>query len=93
MYVLKDLYWGNISPTERSIRPGSDYKKISLEICKQLSLFLETLAPEEKKQLEAIDVLRNEMATMAEEDAFVYGFRLRARMIMGVVGRVQGTVC
>lgn len=90
MYVLKELYWGNISPTERSVRPGSDYKKASLEICKQLDLFLESLTPEEKQQWEAIDVLRNNLATMAEEDMFIYGFRLGARMMMDVVGDYSG---
>lgn len=90
MYVLKELYWGNISPTERSVRPGSDYKKASLEICKQLDLFLESLTPEEKQQWEAIDVLRNNLATMAEEDMFIYGFRLGARMMLDVVGDYSG---
>ncbi len=90
MYVLKELYWGNISPTERSVRPGSDYKKASLEICKQLDLFLESLTPEEKQQWEAIDVLRNNLATMAEEDMFIYGFRLGARMMMEVMGDYSG---
>jgi len=90
MYVLKELYRGNISPTERSVRPGSDYKKASLEICKQLDLFLENLTPEEKQQWETIDVLRNNLATMAEEDMFIYGFRLGARMILDVVGEYAG---
>ncbi len=90
MYVLKDLFWGNISPTERSIRPGSDYKKATIEICKQIDLFLETLTPEEKQRLESIDSLRNDMAAMAEEDAFIYGFRLGARIMLDVVGDYKG---
>ncbi len=90
MYVLKDLYWGNISPTERLIRPGSDYKKASIQICEQINLFLENLTPEGKEQMEAIDTLRNDMATMAEEDAFIYGFRLGARMMLDVVGDYKG---
>ncbi len=90
MYVLKDLYWGNISPAERSIRPGSGYKKATIEICEQINLLLETLTPEEKQRLETIDCLRNDMAAMAEEDAFIYGFRLGARMILDVVGDYKG---
>ncbi len=86
MYVLKELYWGSISPTERTVRPGSNYKKASAQICKQLDCFLEALTPEERKQWEAINDLRNDMAAMTEEDAFIYGFRLGARMMMDVVG-------
>ena len=90
MYVLKDLWRGNISPTERSVRPGSDYKKASAEICEQIDRFLESLTPEGKKQLKAISDLRNDMALMGEEDAFIYGFRLGAKMIMDVVGEYRG---
>ena len=90
MYVLKELWRGNISPTERSVRPGSDYKRVSLEICEQLDRFLETLSPEEKKRWEAISDLKNDMTLMGEEDAFIYGFRMGARMIMDVVGDYRG---
>ncbi len=90
MYVLKVLYRGNIIPTERPVRLGSDYKKASAEICEQLNHFWETLTPEGRKQLEVIDNLRSDMAFMAEEEAFIYGFRLGAKMIMDVVGEYKG---
>lgn len=90
MYVLKDLWRGNISPLERSVRPGSDYKKVSVELCERIDRFLENLTPGEKQQLESIDDLRNDMTMMAEEDAFLYGFRLGARMMMDVVGDYKG---
>ncbi len=90
MYVLKDLWRGNIAPLERSVRPGSDYKKVSVEICERIDRFLEDLTPEEKKQLEVINDLRNDMTIMTEEDAFIYGFRLGARMMMDVVGDYKG---
>ncbi len=90
MYVLKELYRGNITPTERPVRPGSDYKKASAEICEQIGRFLETLSPEGKKQWETISDLQNDMAFWGEEDAFIYGFRLGARMMMDVVGEYQG---
>jgi len=90
MYVLKDLWRGKITPIERYVRPESDYKKASVEICKEIDCFLENLTPEEKKQLESIDNLRSDMTVMAEEDAFISGFRLGARMIMDVVGEYKG---
>lgn len=90
MYILKELWRGNIAPVERYVRPESDYKKASVEICKQIDCFLETLTPEGKKQWEEICDLRNDMTIMAEEDAFVSGFRLGARIIMEVVGEYKG---
>ncbi len=88
--MRKELWRGNISPLERSVRPGSDYKKASLEICEQIDRFLETLPPEGRKQWETISDLRNDMAMLAEEDAFIYGFRLGASVIMDVVGAYKG---
>lgn len=90
MYVLKDLWQGNIAPTERSVRPGSDYKKASHEICGQLDRFLENLTPEERRQWEAVSDLQNDMAAMVEEDAFIYGFRPGARMMLDIVGEYRG---
>ncbi len=90
MYVLKELWRGNIAPVERSVRSGSDYKKISLEACEQMDRFLENLTPEEKKQLEDIYGMRGDMSLLAEEDAFISGFRLGARIIMEVVGEYKG---
>jgi len=90
MYVLKELWRGEIAPVERSVRAGSDYQKASLEICKQIDRFLENLTPEEKKQLEAIDNVRSDMTMLEAEDAFIRGFRLGARMIMDVVGEYEG---
>ncbi len=90
MYVLKELWRGNIIPMERSVRPGSDYKKTSLELCEQIDRLLETLTPEGKKRWEAISNLRSDLTLMGEEDAFIYGFRLGAEMIMDVVGEYKG---
>jgi len=90
MYVLKELWRGNIAPAERFVRPGSDYKKASAKFCEEADRFLETLTPEEKKQWEAICDLRSDMTLLAEEDAFVIGFRLGARIMLDVVGAYQG---
>jgi len=90
MNVLKGLWRGEIAPIERSVRPGSDYQKASLEICKQIDCFLEKLSPEEKKRLEAINDLQNDMTMLEAEDAFIRGFRLGAKMMMDVVGDYRG---
>ncbi len=90
MYILRELWRGNIAPMERSVRPESDYKKVSLEVCKEMDRFLEMLTPEEKKQLEDINDLRSDMTLLAEEDSFIRGFRLGARIIMEVMGEYKG---
>lgn len=90
MCILKELWRGNIAQVERPVRTESDYKKISLEACKQMDRLLEKMTPEEKKQLEDINDLRIDMSLLAEEDSFIRGFRLGARIIIEVVGEYKG---
>ena len=86
MYVLKDLWWGNVSPSERFARSGTHYKKVSKKACDKMDSLLETLTPEAKEELESIQELDRELSAITEEDAFLSGFRLGARMILDVVG-------
>ena len=52
--------------------------------------FLETLSPEAREQLEAINDIKSDLAVMANEDYFLYGFRLGARMILDIIGDYEG---
>ena len=40
--------------------------------------------------MEVVDRLRTDLAMMTEEDVFIYGFRMGARMILDVVGDYKG---
>ena len=55
--------------------------------------FLETLSPEAREQLEAINDLKSDLSVMANEDFFLYGFRLGARMILDIIGDYEGQFC
>lgn len=55
--------------------------------------FLEMLTPEAREQLEAINDLKSDLSVMANEDYFIYGFRLGARMILDVIGDYEGQFC
>ena len=90
MYVLKELWWGNISPTDRRVRQGSEYQQTAKEVREKMGEFLETLSPEAREQLEAINDLKSDLSVMANEDYFLYGFRLGARMILDIIGDYEG---
>lgn len=93
MYVLRELWRGEISPTDRRVRQGSEYQQTAKEVREKMGEFLETLPPEAKKQLEAINDLKSDLSVMANEDYFLYGFRLGARMILDVIGNYEGQFC
>lgn len=63
-------------PMERCVRWGSEYQRVSREVCGKIDEILATLTPETRRQLEAISNLKSEINMMENEDYFVYGFRL-----------------
>ena len=90
MYVLRELWRGEISPTDRRVRQGSEYQQTAKEVRAKMGEFLEMLTPEAKEQLEAINDLKSDLSVMANEDYFIYGFRLGARMILDIIGDYEG---
>ena len=90
MYLLDKLWKGDIAPSERYIRPGSEYKRKSKAFCDAAERLQEQLSPEGKSLWEDVDRLKADMAMLSEEDIFIYGFRMGARMILDVVGDYKG---
>lgn len=93
MYVLRELWRGEISPTDRRVRQGSEYQKRAAEVRKQMADLVALLSPEVKERMEDINDQKHSMAMLAEEDVFIYGFRLGARMMLDVMGDYDGQFC
>ena len=90
MFVLQELWRGNITPSERFVRSGSEYKKIAGKLSDEMDRLMDAISPEARKKLENIGNLRADMAVLSNEDYFIYGFRLGARLILDIVGDYQG---
>lgn len=86
MNILSDLWHGNIVPCERFICSDSEYRKVFHQLCHETELFLSNLSPEKKKHYEELENLQLQTMKISEEDTFIVGFRLGARMILDVVG-------
>lgn len=90
MYVLNKLWSGEISPMERTIRPGSVYHQTLVEICEKTEALLETLPPKEKIMLEELEDLGSSINMLGEEDSLLYGFRMGARLMLDIIGDYEG---
>ena len=90
MYVLEKLWRDGISPSERYVRPGSEYQKTSTRRNEEMERLLELLSPEAKEQMEVVETLRYDLAMLSEEDVFIYGFRLGARLMLDIMGEHRG---
>ena len=90
MYLLDKLWRGDITPSERYIRPDSEFKRKAKEFCDAADRLQEQLSPEGKNLWEEADRLKSDMVMLTEEDVFIYGFRMGARMILDVIGDYKG---
>ena len=90
MFVLQELWRGNITPSERFVRSGSEYKKIAGKLSDEMDRLMEAISPEARKQLENIGNLRADMAVLSNEDIFIYAFRMGARLILDVLVEYKG---
>ncbi len=76
MSILEELWYGNIDPMEAIGSGGSYYKELMGLMAKNREKIAETLSEEMQEVLETYDDNIREMDSIAEKEAFVYGFRL-----------------
>ena len=77
--ILEDLYYGNISPCQRAIRPNSKVQKL---MQKQSDLETKLSESFSEEQREIFEQYRSGSADLLDAnclDSFITGFRLGAR--------------
>ena len=77
--ILEDLYYGNLTPCQRAVRPGSKVQKLSQKHC-DLDTKLKNSFTEE--QWEIFEQYLSVSADLLDAnclDSFITGFRLGAR--------------
>lgn len=93
MFVLQELWRGNITPSERFVRSGSEYKKIAGKLSDEMDemdRLMEMISPEAKVQKEIVDNLQTDLTMLSNEDIFIYAFRMGARLMLDVLGEYKG---
>ena len=86
MYLLRDLWYGNVTPGERFGRRGSEYMKLTEEANEMMDRLIAELSPEGAKLLEELLDKQIVLHSINEEDTFVRGVRIGAQFILDVVG-------
>ena len=76
--ILEDLYYGNLSPCQRAVRPGSKDKKLMQKQSDLETKLSESLTEEQREIFEHyLSVSANLLDTNCL-DSFITGFRLGA---------------
>ena len=86
MTVLEDLWYGNIDPHEAILTGSKRYKHLLSLMARNRDELNETLTDKQSEVLEKYDESVNEMHSLAEVEAFSYGFRLGVKLMIEAGG-------
>ena len=82
MTLLEDLWYGNVNPHEAILTENRRYKHLLSLMGRNRDELAETLTDRQPETLENYDEAMNEMHSLAEVEAFTYGFRLGVRLMI-----------
>lgn len=85
MNTISRLWRGEISPRERRLPHDNTIKGLSGRMSQERDKFMEELSEDGKSHFEAYDELSLQISSICEEDSFIEGFRLGARIILDVL--------
>ena len=87
MYILDDLWYGNVAPSLRSFQKGSRYAEIIHELDECETALKKEVSQEGFQQLKILIDLQSELLDISERDSFTKGFQTGAKIIMDVLGQ------
>jgi hypothetical protein len=85
MYILEDLWNGDITPSERMIRTGSQYAQLQKQLVAAEEDFRKELSPEGKAAYDTFCRKQAELSEISECDCFIRGVRIGARLLLDIV--------
>ena len=92
MTLLEDLWYGNVNPHEAILTENRRFKHLLSLMGRNRDELSETLTDKQLETLEKYDEAINEMHSLAEVEAFSYGFRMGVQlMIEAGVPLAKGT--
>ena len=89
MFVLEDLWMGKIDPVARNFHRNSQYHQLLKELCDLSNQISAELSPEAKKWFQRHEEVQTQIIGIGEQDAFIDGFRLGARLLLDVIGEYR----
>lgn len=85
MKILEELWYGNVTPGERSVEKGNHLWNLGKLILQNEEDLAALLSEKAKEVLEKLRDNRSDLNDLNECEVFVCGFRLGARIILEVL--------
>ena len=83
--ILEELYHGNLSVDERTIRAGSKYARALAEVAKIEEALYEKLPEKDHILLRDYALASAQLANVSMVEDFITGFRMGAQIMMAVL--------
>ena len=85
MYILEDLYTGNVRPGERSFKQNSQYSRALAQAVESGDALIKSLTEEQKKLFEEYMDAQREVNILTDFETFIYALKLGAKLMLDVL--------
>ena len=90
--VLEDFYYGNITPSEKEMQPGSEMQQAISTATRCESQLSESLDEVGQALLTKLIEAQHEIDSITAAENFILGFRLGARMMVECMDDNDGDI-
>ena len=90
--TLEDLYYGNITPNEQRMVPGSEMKKAVDRVTGYEKQLMEQLGEAEQEILTNLIRSQHEINSITATENFILGFRLGVRIMAECMDENDGDI-
>ena len=90
--ILEDLYYGNITPCEQQMIPGSELKRAVDRVAKYENQLMEQIGETEQETLAKLICSQHEINSITATENFILGFRLGARLMVECMDENDGDI-
>lgn len=85
MSTLEDFYYGNINPSSKFVKKGSEYKKLNKELIEYTDKLTALLNDEEKELYKKIERINYELEHISEKEYYIDGFCTATQLIIDIM--------
>ena len=90
--TLEDLYYGNITPNEQRMTPGSEMEKAVARVASCEKQLMEQLGETEQTILTKLIRSQHEINGITATENFILGFRLGVRLMVECMDDNDGNI-
>ena len=90
--TLENLYYGNITPSEQQMVPGSEMKKAVDRVAKYENQLMEQLEETERETLTKLIRSQHEINSITATENFILGFRSGVRIMAECMDENDGDI-